>query len=104
MSSLSAATQDRQENASAALGLGFRDLAGQSRMGKRFPRHSPERAVWPLLLRELEPFAARRAVIVPVKSRMRAQDLETAPNEKRQEKKVEEMRRLQPQWIIERHL
>src|SRR5579863_5782373 len=43
-------------------------------------------------------------MIVPVKSWMRAQDLESAPNEKRQEKKVEEVRRAQPQWIIKGHL
>jgi hypothetical protein len=35
---------------------------------------------------------------------MCAQDLETAPNEKRQEKKIEEVCRPQPQWIIKRHL
>ena len=46
----------------------------------------------------------RRAVIVPVESRMCAQDLQTAPDQKREEKKVEEMRRPQPQWIIKKHL
>jgi hypothetical protein len=35
---------------------------------------------------------------------MRAQDFETAPNEERKEKKIEEVRRPQPQWIIKRHL
>jgi hypothetical protein len=34
---------------------------------------------------------------------MCAQDLETTSNEKRQEKKVEEVRRPQPQWIIKKH-
>jgi len=34
---------------------------------------------------------------------MRAQDLEAAPDEKRQEKKVEKVRRTQPKWIIKRH-
>jgi hypothetical protein len=55
------------------------------------------------LLRELEPFTARRTVIIPVKSRMCAQYLETTPNEKRQEKEIEEVRRPQPQWIIKPH-
>jgi hypothetical protein len=64
----------------------------------------PEPVVRPLLLRELEPFASRRAVIVPVKSRMCAQYLQTAPDQKREKKKVEEMRRPQPQWIIKKHL
>ena len=53
-------------------------------------------------LRELEPFAAGRAVIVPVKSRMSAQDLKAAANEKREEKKVEEVRRPQPQRIVKK--
>jgi len=43
-------------------------------------------------------------VIVPVKSRMCAQYLQTAPDQKREKKKVEEMRRPQPQWIIKNHL
>jgi hypothetical protein len=34
---------------------------------------------------------------------MRAQDLKTAPNEERQKKKIEEVRRPQPQWIIKTH-
>ena len=63
----------------------------------------PEPVRGPALFRELEPFAAGRAVIVPVKSRMRAQDLDTAANEKRQEEKVEEVRRPQPQRIVKRH-
>src|ERR1035438_2329863 len=53
----------------------------------------PGPVVRPLLLRELEPFASRRAVIVPVKSRMCAQYLQTAPDQKRAKKRVEEMRR-----------
>ena len=64
----------------------------------------PEPVVRPLLLRELEPCASRRAVIVPVKSRMCAQYLQPAPDQKREKKKVEEMRRPQPQWIIKKHL
>src|ERR1035438_3744406 len=56
----------------------------------------PGPVVRPLLLRELEPFASRRAVIVPVKSRMCAQYLQTAPDQKRARKRVEEMRRPQP--------
>ena len=47
--------------------------------------------------------APRRTVIVPVKSRMCAQDLKTAPNEQRQEKKIKEVRRPEPQWIVKRH-
>ena len=49
-----------------------------------------------LFLRELEPFATRCAVIVPVESRMRAQDLETTANNKGQEKKIEKVCCAQP--------
>jgi hypothetical protein len=35
---------------------------------------------------------------------MCAQDLETTADEKREEEKIEEMRRPEPQWIIKKHL
>jgi predicted ATP-grasp superfamily ATP-dependent carboligase len=35
---------------------------------------------------------------------MCTQDLETTADEKLEEKKIEEVRRPQPQWIIKRHL
>jgi hypothetical protein len=35
---------------------------------------------------------------------MCAQYLQTAPDQEREKKKVEEMRRPQPQWIIKKHL
>jgi hypothetical protein len=37
-----------------------------------------------------------RAVIVPIESRMRAQDLDTTANDKGQEEKIEKVRRAQP--------
>jgi hypothetical protein len=43
-------------------------------------------------------------MIVPVKSRMCTQDLETTADEEREEKKIEEVRSPQPPWIIKRHL
>ena len=63
----------------------------------------PELVLRSPLLCELEPSATRRAVVVPVESRMCAQDLKAAADEKRQEKEVEEMRGPQPQWIIKSH-
>jgi hypothetical protein len=42
-------------------------------------------------------------MIVPVESRMCAQDLETTADKKRQQKKIEEVCRPQPQWIIKLH-
>src|ERR1035441_4157751 len=56
----------------------------------------PEPVVGPLLLRELEPFASGRAVIVPVKSRMCAQYLQTAPDQKREKKKCCRQRQTKP--------
>jgi len=56
----------------------------------------PKLVFGPPLLRELEPLAPWGAVIVPVKSRMRAQDLDTTTNDKRQEKKIEKVCSAQP--------
>jgi hypothetical protein len=75
----------------------------QGREGGFLVASRPEPVAGSPLFRELEPFAARRAAFGSVKSRMCAQDLKTAANEKRYEQKVEEVRCPQPQRILKRH-
>ena len=74
-------------------------VARQGDYGRKrafFVTRAPQFIFWPLLLGELKPLTPRRAVVVPVESRMRAQDLDTTANQNGQEEKIEEMRRAEP--------